>query len=227
MKKVGINIIVGSLISIVLIVISLLVIKPNFTHLVNFNDKIYASSDASTFSYDKNVISFSKQDNKIIIDIEFKEEGKPSYDDRVVYVIDSGYTAFATGETQKSFDANITFTESIDENGKKNYSPSIKANDGELEYEEMMICYKYCGLINVKLNNDGMQKVDNDRINVTVQKVLCVILSIFIGFILSFLAYPVILYEKCKENKNLAIISISMTVVLCLFSGFYIFFTLK
>ena len=218
MKKIGINIIIGSIISIVLIVISLLVIKPNFTYFVTFNDKIYASQDASTFNCENNVISFLKQDKKLTIEVKV-EKDKVFYEDKVVYMLETGYTAFAIEEAGKTFDATITFD--------SNYSASIKANSKELSYDEMMICYTYSNLLNAKINDVGMQKVDKDKINVVSQKIICVILSIFIGFILSFLAYPVILYEKCKENKKLAVICISLTVILCLSSGFYIFFTLK
>ena len=218
MKKIGINIIIGSLISIALIVISLLVIKPNFTYLVTFNDKIYASKDASTFSYNNNVISFLEQDEKLIVEVK-TEKDNAFYEDRVVYMLETGYTAFAIEEAGKTFDATITFD--------SNNSASIKANSKELSYDEMMICYTYSNLLNAKINDVGMQKVDNDKINVISQKIICAILSIIIGFILSFLAYPVILYEKCNENKKLAIICISLTAILCLSSGFYIFFTLK
>ena len=72
-----------------------------------------------------------------------------------------------------------------------------------------------------------MKEVDNDKINVTNQKIICSILSIFIGFILSFLAYPYVLFEKLKETKKLAIFSVGLTIILCISSGFYIFFTLK
>ena len=222
MKKIGINLLVGFLITAILIVISLIVIKPNFTYMISFNDKIYTSKDAETFSYENNKISFSKQDNKITIDVK-KQASNTYYEDKIVYIIDSGLTAFAIEDVDSnpSFSATITFSD----DDKK--SASISGYGRELTVDEMLICYKYSNLINVKLNNVGIKEVNNDRINVTNQKIICCILSVFIGFILSFLAYPVILFDKLKETKKLAIISASLTLILCLSSGFYIFFTLK
>lgn len=229
MKKIGINLIIGFIITITLIIVNIIVIKPNYSYVIVFDGKPYVSQDASTFNFQDEVISFSQQDKKLTIDAKIEKSKKTLYEEKVVYLTDTGYAAFAIeGESgNKTFDANITFTESIDTDGKKTYTPAIKSNSVELSYDEMMICYRYVSPINAKLNDDGMVKTNNDKINVTAQKVICSILSLFIGFILSFLAYPRILYEKIEENKKLAIISISMTLVLCLSSGFYIFFTLK
>lgn len=229
MKKLGLNLIIGFIITIALVVINIIVIKPNYTYVIVFDGKPYVSQDASTFNFQDEVISFSLQNNKLTIDAKIEKSKKTLYEEKVVYLTDTGYIAFAIeGETEnKTFDATITFTENIDSDGKKTYSPSIKGNSKELDYEEMMICYRYVSPINAKLNNDGMVKTNNDKINVVGQKIICSILSVFIGFILSFLAYPVILYEKIEENKKLAVISICLTAILCLSSGFYIFFTLK
>ena len=222
MKKIWINLLVGVLISVVLIVISLVSIKPNITYMLTFNDKIYSSKDAETFSYDNNKISFSKQDNKLIIEI--KKQGSTIYnEDKIIYIAENGYTAFAIEESNERYDFDAVITFSNDEAK----SPTITKYYRELTAEQMIVCYKYSNLINAKLNNVGMKEVDNDRINVTNQKIICSILSVFIGFILSFLAYPVILFEKLKETKKLAIISGCLTVILCISSGFYIFFTLK
>lgn len=199
MKKIGINLIIGTLISIALIIISILVIKPNFTYLITFNGKIYETKDPKSFSYKNEEISYIKQDKKITV--TYEETGKP--ENKVVYYETTGRTIMACDE--KIFE--VTY---IDGN----------ANFEGLEADEIAIFYKYISLIEMK-------EIDNDRINVTTQKIICLILSIFIGFILSFLAYPVFLYEKVEENKKLALISISMTLVLCLSSGFYIYFTLK
>ena len=194
MKKIGINLIIGSIISIILIVISLLTIKPNYTYMTKFDNKIWLSTDNRTFSNENEVISYEKKDNLLTI----------AYgDNKMVYNSDSGRTVF--GCDGYIFEANYI-------NGKISFE--------SLSQEEIASLYKYIVLLKVA-------KYDNDKINVTTQKILCVILSIFIGFILSFLAYPVILYEKVKENRKLACISISMTILLCLFSAFYIYFTLK
>ena len=222
MKKIGINLIIGFLITTILIVISLLVIKPNFTYMISFNDKIYTSKDANKFSYDNNDISFSLQDNKLTIDVK-KQGSTIYYEDKIVYFKDTGYTAFLIEDenSKSSFSATITFSD----DDKK--SASITKYYKELTAEQMIISYKYANLINAKINKVGLQEVNNDKINVTNQKIICCILSVFIGFILSFLVYPYILFEKLKETKKLVIISVSLTLILCLSSGFYIFFTLK
>ena len=194
MKKIGLNILIGSIISIVLIVICLVTIKPNYTYIMKFNDKIWLSTDNSTFSYENEVISYERQDNTETITYE---------NNKMVYNTETGRTVFACDG--KIFEANyINGTASFD----------------NLSAEEIAIFYKYISLLEIR-------SVDNDRINVTAQKVICCILSVFIGFILSFLAYPVILYEKVSKNKNLALISISLTIILSLSSAFYIYFTLK
>lgn len=218
MKKIGINLIIGSLITIVLIVISLLVIKPNYTYLLSFNDKIYVSQNNSTYNVDNDEISFSKRDKKINISVK-TDSSNTIYEDKVVYDTETGYTIFAIeGEPNKIFDATITFNDD---------SSKISSSSKELSYDEMLLAYKYSNLINAKINGIGLEKVNKDRISATIQKVICSILSVFIGFILSLFIYPVILYEKLKENQKLAVISIGLTLILCISSGFYIFFTLK
>ena len=194
MKKIGINLIIGTIISIVLIVMCLLVIKPNYTYMKQFNEKVWLSTDGSTFSYDNEIISCTKKDNSETISYE---------NNKIVYDTTSGRAVFACDGL--IFEANY-----------KDGNISFE----NLSTEQMMVLYKYITLLNTT-------KYDNDRINVTTQKIICLILSIFIGFILSFLAYPVILYEKVKENQKLAFISASMTIILCLSSAFYIYFTLK
>ena len=199
MKKIGINLIIGLIVSIVLIVINIIAIKPNYTYILSFNGKVYHSTNSSTFSYDNEIITYKKQDKTITVTYEEKDK----QENKVVYYEETGRTVMACDN--KIFEATY-----IDGN----------ANFSGLNAEEIAIFYKYITLLDMK-------EVDNDRINVTTQKIICSILSIFIGFILSFLAYPVILYDKIKENKKLAILCSSLTLILCLSSGFYIFFTLK
>ena len=208
MKKTGINLIIGTLISIVLIVLALIIIKPNMTYLIKYNNNTYSSKDNITFrviknddsaSYDNEIISFEEIDGKMHISVPTK-----TYDsNKMVYTKEDGSTIIA-------------------HNGK---IIEGKIKDGNIETtgldgEEIIILMQYSSLLNVA-------KVDNDRINVTNQKIICFILSVFIAFILSFLAYPAILFDKIKETKNLALICIPMTLILCLASAFYIYFTLK
>lgn len=199
MKKIGINLIIGFILTIILVVISLLVIKPNYTYLITFNDKVYQTKDPKSFSYQNEVISYKEQDN--IITVTYEETAKP--ENKVVYYKETGRTVMACDN--KIFEATYI-------NGNANFEG--------LDADEIMIFYKYITLIDMKT-------VDNDRINVTNQKIICSILSIFIAFILSFLAYPLFLYEKLEESKKIAICAISMTVLLCISSAFYIYFTLK
>ena len=194
MKKIGINLIIGTIISIILIVISLFVIKPNYTYMTKFNEEIWLSTDNKTFSNENEIISYERKDNLLTVTYE---------NNKFVYDSESGRTVFACDG--KIFEAKYI-------NGTISFE--------SLTPEEIASLYKYIVLLTVT-------KYDNDKINVTTQKIICVILSLFIGYILSFLAYPVILYEKVKENQKLAFISASMTIVLCLASAFYIYFTLK
>ena len=213
MKKIGINLIIGTILSIILIVISLLVIKPNMTYLVGFNGNIYSSKNPDTFSYENEIISYKKTDilriNYIITDKDTLKETTNT----IAYNEETGKTVMACDK--EMFEVIITKTVSND--NQVSYSPSF---DSTVTQEQMAICLKYITLLDVK-------SVDNDRINVGGQKTICSILSIFIGYILSFLAYPVILFDKIKENKKLAILSSSMTLILCISSAIYIFFTLK
>ncbi len=199
MKKTGINLIIGFVIAIILIVISIVAIKPNFTYILSFNGKVYETKDPKSFSYKNEEISYIKQDK--IITVTYEESDKP--ENKIVYYEETGRTVMACDG--KIFEA-------VYKDGNASF-------DG-LDADEIVIFYKYISLLDMK-------EIDNDRINVTTQKVICAILSIFIGFILSFLAYSVFLYEKVEENKKLALISVAMTLVLCLSSGFYIYFTLK
>lgn len=194
MKKVGINLIIGSLISIILIVICLITIKPNYTYIMQFNNKTWLSTDKSTFSNENEIITYTKQD----------EYTRISYNDNTV-----AYSS-ETGRTIMKCDGKLF---------EANYKDGV-VSFTDLDAEEIAIFYKYISLLEIR-------SVDNDRINVVSQKIVCVILSIIIGFILSFLAYPVILYEKISKNGNLALICISMTLILSLSSAFYIYFTLK
>ena len=208
MKKVGINLIIGVLVSVILIVISLLVIKPNNTYMTAFNDHIYLSTDNSTFSYNNNIISYSKLDDRLKIESTSEDVGninivRMNIDGRTVMDING-----------KIIDAYIELT--TDSEGKTHAQSRFE----NVDVDDMLTFLKYSVLFEVK-------SVDNDKINVKAQKIICVILSIIIGFILSFLAYPVVLYEKIKENKKLAVFCASLTLILCLSSGFYIFFTLK
>lgn len=221
MKKIGINIIIALVISITLIIINIIVIKPNMTYMIGFNGKIYVSQNNSTYNVDNDVISFLKQDKKIQIESKIEKDNS-FYEDKVVFDPKTGYTVLAIeGDTNIIIDANISFS------SDKYKTPIIKSATKELSYEEMMICMKYANLLNAKINGIDRKDIDKDKINVASQKIICSILSVFIGVILSFLAYPVILYEKLKENQKLAVISIALTFILCISSGFYIFFTLK
>ena len=194
MKKIGLNILIGSIISIVLIVICLVTIKPNYTYLMKFDNKTWLSTDNSTFSYENEIISYDRQDDYTRI----------TYNDNMV-----AYSS-ETGRTIMHCDGKLF---------EANYKDGV-ASFSDVTQEEVAIFYKYISLLEIR-------SVDNNKMNVTAQKVICCILSVFIGFILSFLSYPVILFEKVSKNQNLAFISISMTILLCLFSAFYIYFTLK
>ena len=212
MKKTGLNILIGTILSVVLIVICLVTIKPNYTYMVVFDNKPFLSTDYSTFSYENEKNEYSKIDikydkTKENLTIESENNDKTIGNFAIKYNYETHYTVIlAEGKTAAG-----TY-ELIDGNPSYNFEDE----DGE----KIAIFMKYTSLINVK-------DIDNDKINVTAQKIICSILSIIIGFILSFLAYPVILYDKCKENKNLALICIPMTIILCISSAFYIYFTLK
>ena len=199
MKKTGINLIIGFAIAIVLIVISIVAIKPNFTYILSFNGKVYETKDPKSFSYKNEEISYIKQDK--IITVTYEESDKP--ENKIVYYEETGRTVMACDG--KIFEA-------VYKDGNASF-------DG-LDADEIVIFYKYISLLDMK-------EIDNDRINVTNQKIICAILSVFIAFILSFLAYPAILFDKIKESKNLALILIPSTLILCVLSVFYIFFTLK
>ena len=199
MKKTGINLIIGFVIAIILIVISIVAIKPNFTYILSFNGKVYETKDPKSFSYKNEEISYIKQDK--IITVTYEESDKP--ENKIVYYEETGRTVMACDG--KIFEA-------VYKDGNASF-------DG-LDADEIVIFYKYISLLDMK-------EIDNDRINVTTQKVICAILSVFIGFILSFLAYPVILYEKIGENKKLALFAASLTLILCISSAFYIYFTFK
>ena len=221
MKKISINIIIGFFVSIILIIISLLAIKPNMTYFMKFNDKIYISQNHSLYSCDNNIISFSKKDDKITIEAKI-ESNNSYYENKIVYDKETGYTIFAIeGEVNKIFDAIITFA------NDDTKTPTINNSSKELSYDEIIDGLKYANLLNAKINNIGIEVVNKDKLKPNTQKIICSILSIIIGFILSFLVYPVILFDKIKENKKLAIFSIGLTFILCLSSAFYIFFTLK
>ena len=118
--------------------------------------------------------------------------------DSLVYQRDTGRVVF--GVEGKIFEGTYT---------KDGYSLE------GLTKEEIDLYFKYITLLNVT------------HTDVTNKKVTASILSVFIAFILSFLAYPVILLGKIKETKILAIICVSMTLILCVSSAFYIYFTLK
>lgn len=212
MKKIGINLIIGTIISVILIVLSILLIKPNYTYMTIFDGKKFVSSNYSTFSYEnenseysKIDINYEKKNNELRITSENNSETIGNfaiyynYETYNTIILAEGKTA---GGTYKVVDGCPVYTFEDEDSDK------------------VIIFMKYCNLLNV-IN------IDNDKINVTTQKVLASILSIFIGYILSFLAYPVILYDKFKENKKLAMICIPMTLILCISSAFYIYFTLK
>ena len=207
-NKILINLLVGLVISITLIVLNILVIKPNFTYLTTYNKGVYKSKDNITFrlvreddtsSYENEMITYKKQDEKMHISVPTKtyENNKMVYTEK-------------TGEVLIAHDGKVI-------NGT--YINGTIGTEG-LSYDEVIILMNYTTLLEVK-------EIDNDKINVTSQKIICSILSVFIGFILSFLAYPVILFDKFKTNQKLAILSIGLTLVLCLSSAFYIYFTLK
>ena len=212
MKKIGLNIIIGAILSAVLIVICIFAIKPDYTYMAAFDGKIYVSTDYSTFSFENENNEYSRIDikyekTKEELKIESENNDKTIGDFVIRYNYQTHYTVIlAEGKTAAG---NYEVV-----NGSPVYE--FEDSDGE----KILIFMKYTSLINVK-------EVNNDKINVTSQKIICSILSVFIGFILSFLAYPVILYDKCKKNKDLALICIPLTVILCISSAFYIYFTLK
>lgn len=212
MKKIGINLIIGTINSIILIILCILVIKPNYTYLTVFDGKIFSSTDYSTFSYENEDSKYSKIDIKFKKDAEILRISSDNPDDSIgKFEISYNYSTYETVILAEGKTAGGTYK-------IVNGSPVYTFED--TDSEKIAIFIKYTSLINVK-------EINNDKINVTTQKIICSILSIFIGFILSFLAYPVILYEKVKENRKLACISGSMTIILCLFSAFYIYFTIK
>ena len=201
MKKIWINLIIGFILSGILIVLAILFVKPNRYLTILQKDSntriIYVSKDNKTFSYENDIIKYSKKDNKLTIDI--KLEGVE--DGRMVYF----YKGEEEGRLVMSLEGKI-FEAKYFEN---------EYNLEGLTVEEMGLYFKYITLLTVTHDN------------VMPQKIVCSILGVLIAFILSFLAYPVILYDKFKETKNLAIVSTSMTIILCICSAFYIYFTLK
>jgi hypothetical protein len=214
MKKIGINLIIGTIISIVLIVISLLVIKPNYSYLMmDNNNNIWISTNGSTFSFNNEEISYKKEDDKITIEMNNSYSNKT--DAKIIYMTSS-----------TDYGKVLMAAEGFIVEGKRTYSETDTKHEHPIDTftkadpDGITIYYKYIGLLEIR-------QIDNDKINVTTQKILCCILSIFIGYILSFLAYPVILYDKFKENKKLALICIPSTLILCISSAFYIYFTLK
>jgi len=209
MKKLGINIIIGSAISIILIVLAKLIIKPNYTYLTAFNDHVYSSRDKTSFSYDNNTISYKKLDDRLTIE----SSSEDTSDISIVRFYEDGRTIMAV--EHKIIEGYIEIT--VDKKGNEHASCRFEE---ALNVDDMLLFLKYSVLFEI-------QRVDNDRINVTNQKIICAILSVFIAFILSFLAYPVILFNKIKESKNLALILIPSTLILCILSAFYIYFTLK
>lgn len=207
-KNIGINILIGALISIILIVVSLITIKPNYTYFVIYNNKTYSSTDYTSFSNGNEVISYKKTDKRLDIELEFRDKSGTITDKAdIAYIYETGQTLI--GNNGKIIEGTY-----LDNNG----SPSYNFND--MDSDEIVVFLKYIPLVMVK-------HIDNDRINVTTQKIICSILSVFIGYILSFLAYPHILFEKLKKTQNLVVFCIGLTLILCISSAFYIIFTLK
>ena len=84
MKKIGINLIIGTIISVVLIVICLLVIKPNYSYfMMDENHNIWASTNGSTYSYENEIISYTKEGKKITI--EMNNSYSNNQDARIMY----------------------------------------------------------------------------------------------------------------------------------------------
>ena len=201
MKKIGINLIIGFVLTGILIVLALIFVKPNYYLTVLKKDGntslVYSSSDNTVFRYENDVITYSKKEYKLTIDINL--EGKEK--SRMVY--------FTGGEEKGRLVCDLE---------GKIFEAKYQKNEYSLEGldpDEMTLYFKYITLLTV---------VHED---VRAQKVICSILSVFIAFILSFLVYPTILFDKIKETKNLALICIPITLILCLASAFYIYFTLK
>ena len=189
MKKISINLIIGVVLSVILIVLAIILIKP--TYLTAFDNKIYTSRDNTSFSYDNEVIKYTRQGKKLTIDL-------PDSSDRIVYQEDTGMVYMAVEE--KSFE------------GKHlNGTDSLEGLTGD----EVLLYYKYITLLTVT------------HTDVTDKKVVTSILGVISAFILSFLAYPVILFDKIKKTKILIAICVPLTAILCVTSAFYIYFTLK
>lgn len=205
MKKLGINLIIGFILSGILIVLALLFVKPNYYLTMlkkdGSNNTVYVSKNGKVFSNENDVITYTKQGETMTVDIVFNKDKADEQTNKMVL--------FTKGEDKGRLVMSLE--------GKifeAKYDKGSVSLEG-LEMDEMMLCLKYVTLLTTESED------------VTSQKVLCSILGVFIAFILSFLAYPAILYEKLKETKNLAIVSVCITVVLCVCSGFYIYFTLK
>jgi len=201
MKKLGINLIIGFVLSGILIVLAILFVKPNYYLTILVKDSntkiIYVSKDNKTFSYENDLIKYSKRDDKLTIDINL--EGEES--GRMVYF----YKGDEKGRLVMSLENKI-FEAKYFEN---------EYNLEGLTPEEMTLYFKYITLLTITHED------------VRAQKVATCILGVLIAFILSFLAYPAILFDNVKETKKLALICIPMTLILCVASAFYIYFTLK
>lgn len=189
MKKISINLIIGVVLSAILIVLAIILIKP--TYMTAFNNKIYTSRDNTSFSYDNEVIKYTRQDKKITIDL-------PTLPDRIVYQEDTGTVYMAVEE--HSFEGkHLNGTDTLE----------------GLTVDEVLLYYKYITLLTVT------------HTDVTKKEVTTSILGVISAFILSFLAYPVILFDKIKKTKILIAICVPLTAILCVTSAFYIYFTLK
>ncbi len=89
MKKISINLIIGVVLSAILIVLAIILVKP--TYLTAFDNKIYTSRDNTSFSYDNEVIKYTRQGKKLTIDL-------PDSSDRIVDQEDTGMVYMAVEE---------------------------------------------------------------------------------------------------------------------------------
>jgi len=190
MKK-NIDLIIVSIFCIILILISIIFIKPNTLYYVEFDGVIYFSTDNKTFSYENNVIEYERLENTVII---------TTHDNTVIkYFHESKRIIIDLASELKILSATIDET---------------VINYNTKDVEDIRTINQYIPIINTS------GPINNDKINVNVQKVISGFMAVIISFCFLFIINQDRLEKISKKHPilylsgNLILFALSLTIYL-------------